>query len=43
MTTGRFIFGVVMPAIVAGGGWLMVLAHERTLRRRRERRARPAE
>ena len=29
MTTGWFIFGVVMPVIVAGGGWLMVLAHER--------------
>jgi hypothetical protein len=43
MTTGWFIFGVVMPIIVAGGGWIMVLAHERHLRRQDERRAHPAE
>lgn len=43
MTTGWFIFGVVMPIIVAGGGWIMVLAHERDLRRRAEKRQRPAE
>ncbi len=43
MTTGWFIFGVVMPAIVAGGGWIMVLAHERSLRKRREHRTGPAE
>jgi hypothetical protein len=39
MTTGRFIFGIVMPAIVAGGGWIVVVAHGRYLRRRQRERS----
>lgn len=27
-----FLFGVIMPAIVAGGGWLLVLQGEREAR-----------
>jgi hypothetical protein len=33
--TGWLVFGLVMPAIVAGLGWLAVLHHERYLRNRR--------
>jgi hypothetical protein len=43
MTSGWFIFGVVMPAIVAGGGWVIALANDRYLRRERQRRDKPAE
>jgi hypothetical protein len=43
MTTGWVIFGVVMPAIVAGIGWVAVLANERYLRRQEHSRAKPAE
>jgi hypothetical protein len=43
MTTGWFIFGVVMPGIVAGGGWIVALAHDRYLRRQQQSRAKPAE
>jgi hypothetical protein len=43
MTTGWVFFGIVMPAVVAGGGRIMVLAHERYLRKQQERRAKPAE
>jgi hypothetical protein len=43
MTTGWFIFGVVMPAIVAGGGWIVALAHDDYLRKQRQRRTKPAE
>jgi hypothetical protein len=35
--------GVVMPAIVAGGGWIVALAHDSYLRRQEGRRTRPAE
>lgn len=41
MTTGWVFFGIVMPAIVAGVGWIGVLAHERSLRRQDP--AKPAE
>ncbi len=37
MTSDWIIFGVVMPAIVAGLGWIAVLAHERDLREREKR------
>jgi hypothetical protein len=43
MTTEWVLFGVVMPAIVAGIGWIAVLANERYLRKQEERRTRPAE
>lgn len=43
MTTGWVVFGLVMPAIVAGVGWLAVLANERYLRMQDAKRARPAE
>lgn len=43
MTTGWFIFGIVMPAIVAGGGWMIALANDRYLRKQKERRSQPAE
>jgi hypothetical protein len=43
MTSGWFIFGVVMPAIVAGGGWIIDLANDRYLRRERQRREKLAE
>ena len=43
MTTGWFIFGIVMPAVVAGGGWIIALANDRYLRKQKERRTRPAE
>ena len=43
MTTEWVLFGVVMPAIVAGIGWIAVLANERSLRKQEERRTRPAE
>ena len=43
MTTEWVLFGVVMPAIVAGIGWIAVLANERYLRMQEERRTRPAE
>lgn len=39
MTWGWFFFSVVMPAIVAGTGWIAVLANERSLREQDERRA----
>ena len=41
MTTQWLIFSIVMPAVVAGIGWLAVLAHERQLRRDLERETRP--
>jgi hypothetical protein len=43
VTLGWIIFGIVMPAIVAGLGWIAVLAHERSLRKTEQRRAKPAE
>jgi hypothetical protein len=43
MTTGWFIFGVVMPAIVAGTGVLYAWAHLRWLRKQDEKRDAPAE
>ena len=43
MTTGWIIFGVVMPAIVAGLGWAAVFANERYLRNQQKRTGRPAE
>jgi hypothetical protein len=43
VTVGWVIFGIVMPAIVAGLGWLAVLANERYLRTHHEQRAKPAE
>ena len=43
MTVGWLIFGIVMPAIIAGLGWVAVLANERYLRKQEERRAKPAE
>lgn len=43
MTTGWIIFGIVMPAIVAGLGWIAVLANERYLRNQHNRTGRPAE
>lgn len=46
MTTQSLVFSIVMPAFVAGLGWLAVLAHEWQLRREldRENRAQaPAE
>jgi hypothetical protein len=42
MTTGWVIFGIVMPAIVAGIGWIAVLTNERYLRKQ-HKRAKPAE
>ena len=33
MTTQWLIFSIVMPAVLAGIGWLAVLAHEWQLRR----------
>jgi len=33
MTTQWLIFSIVMPAVIAGIGWLAVLAHEWQLRR----------
>jgi hypothetical protein len=38
-----FYFGVVMPAIIAGGGWLAAYLHMRSLRRHDARPNRPAE
>ena len=46
MTTQWLIFSTVMPAVVAGIGWLAVLAHEWQLRRELDRETRskaPAE
>ncbi|MFT3974436.1 MAG: hypothetical protein QM699_13595 [Amaricoccus sp.] len=43
MTAGWVVFGLVMPAIVAGVGWLGVLANERYLRGQEAKRARAAE
>ena len=43
MTAGWMVFGLVMPAIVAGVGWLAVLANERYLRAQDAKRTRPAE
>ena len=43
MAIGWFIFGVVMPAVVAAGGWMIALSNDRYLRKQRERRAEPAE
>lgn len=43
MTADWFIFGVVMPAIVAGGGWIVAFAHDRYLRKQRQKRAKAAE
>lgn len=43
MTSGWFFFSAVMPAIVAGIGWIAVLANERYLRKQEARRQRPAE
>ena len=42
MTTGWVIFGVVMPAVIAGLGWIAVLANERYLRKRHHERPAPA-
>jgi hypothetical protein len=46
VTTQWLIFSIVLPAVVAGIGWLAVLFHERQLRRELERDGRskaPAE
>ena len=43
MTTGWILFGLVMPAVVAGVGWIGVFANERYLRKQQERSAKPAE
>jgi uncharacterized membrane protein len=43
VTVGWVIFGIVMPAAVAGLGWIAVLANERHLRRQAQRAAKPAE
>ena len=43
MIVGWVIFGVVMPAIVAGLGWIAVLANERYLRKQEKRAAKPVE
>ena len=38
MTIGWVIFGIGMPAVVAGLGWIAVLANEHSLRKHEERR-----
>jgi hypothetical protein len=38
MTAGWVMFGIVMPAVVAGVGWIGVLAHERYLRTQAHKR-----
>jgi len=43
MTWGWFIFGVIMPAVVAGGGWLAAYLHLRSLRRQDAEAKSPAE
>jgi hypothetical protein len=43
MTTGWFIFGIVMPAAIAGLGWIYVIAHERWLRQQDAKCDAPAE
>jgi hypothetical protein len=43
MTAGWLVFGIVLPALVAGLGWIAVLANERHLRARDERGTKPAE
>ena len=43
MTVGWVFFGIVRPAIIAGLGWVAVLANERHLRKQAEREAKPAE
>jgi hypothetical protein len=43
MTTGWVIFGIVMPAVVAGIGWIAVLANEHYLRTQDHKRTKPAE
>ena len=43
MTIGWVIFGIGMPAVVAGLGWIAVLANEHSLRKHEERRTKPAE
>jgi len=42
MTIGWVVFGIVMPAVVAGIGWIAVLPNERYLRNQ-ERSSAPAE
>jgi uncharacterized membrane protein len=37
VTAGWIFFSIVMPAIVAGVGWLAVLANERYVRKEREK------
>ena len=43
VTIGWVIFGIGMPAVVAGLGWIAVLANEHSLRKHEERRTKPAE
>lgn len=43
MTTGWVLFGVILPAVVAGIGWIGVFVYEWDLRRQDRRRAGPAE
>jgi hypothetical protein len=43
MTAGWLVFGIVLPAVVAGLGWIAVLAHERHLRAHDAKRTKPAE
>jgi uncharacterized membrane protein len=43
MTTGWLLFGTVLPAIVVGLGWLLMLWHERAQRKGTHHESAPGE